>query len=1392
MTEDLYIKLRRENERLKLENSKLAHSYRTLQDERADFLGSWLHSATPAHLTPGERRAINDFTPDRSLPGGPSDSFLSPAKSQPEVVVLGSPLACPATAPAASRTVSVGGHAFGPKDVESTPTRRRPEAECSLEDVGSMSTKCDNSARRLLSRLEAEACATPALRLQALGLDESSMVSRSCLEPKIHFKNLAEEVAVTFALQKPLLNKYLDDAVQTTAAALQEPEPCTPATGAETGTNLRGHCGEGSPLWQKGDARGTPPTTHSSQVTPGGSLRAQCWVEQQLRGILSGDADPGERIAHSNVSTQVCLSVCCHVVRGGEPRTGPRGPGDHDGFLCRRGGGQRVGVKTVDGWSREAEKGLLMGWRRLPRGDAGAGAGGEPEGVSGEDGATGVDPLANGMIWQMIWHPDASGLLLSAARVRGGSGARGNPRAAGQTQGQHGGAGLVGDPDELGEAGWTWLRGLRVDECAVSDFPSLMVPKKLWGLFTECVMVALRRMRVDTEDVEACKLFFLLPRLVLQPVQQGVKQGVAQVIKERCARFLRMWEWEGLHAEVPGDQRAVAEAGEERVLRDAVRLVKAGQLGKAAKRLELAKLAPATEETLLKLERLHPAVTGRRQDVGEDRRRELREQALELDEKTFDDVMRNLPRASGPGSSQWRWEHMWTVHVSGGRDALLEVCNHLAAGRAPAGVREWLAGARLVALLKDDLGVNVRPIACGEVLRKLVAKVICRQRAKAIKARFYGRRQDDEHGGLRAAHIGVAVKGGADLGVHTVQAALDRHPEWVCVKADARNAFNEERHPSVVIFAYLDDAFFLGPPVEAALAYETYMEEAVAIGLDIQPVKSAAFSPEGDASCFEAGMPGARGELDFIDVLGVPVGKAEAVSVEMLKKVEELCGILPLLNKLGHAQAQGLLLRFCAHPRLGFWLRGVPPEMMREAAEEHDRRMQGALRDLLPGGGLAWHSCEFATLPHGMGLTKAARVSSAAWLGGFAQVWEDMRELFPTVTAGTEDLGAESDLPYANSLQAAMQKVSEAMEVIGEARGAHEHLPPQAPKADDVKKLSDYSRSQKRAQRVYAAVLHSADWLWLAGHVGASRLPWLFLVEECPDCGGERDPTGTHLLACRGGAGAGGGNWYSFIHHKLQRVLFEMAKSAYPLASALHDDFAGYLTYSRNHYPDVTVLDAEGPGQHVLFDVATARPKSDAHLGAAMMAPGAAAKKVEESKVATYGDVRPHHFIPFGVEVYGGLGPAAYGFLWKTQRRFRERRYMEANAEGGEQLDGNGDEDEDEDEEAARGGAVGWKEKWVRLFSFALARGVAGLIIRRVVGRCPAGSGWRWAGGGRVRGGMGPDLDRGEADRREGAERLALMDRAWEDAFEETDYATQDGSGGGMQESEGTQRERSG
>eukprot|EP00854_Cymbomonas_tetramitiformis_P025472 gene25472-biopygen26357 len=139
--------------------------------------------------------------------------------------------------------------------------------------------------------------------------------------------------------------------------------------------------------------------------------------------------------------------------------------------------------------------------------------------------------------------------------------------------------------------------------------------------------------------------------------------------------------------------------------------------------------------------------------------------------------------------------------------------------------------------------------------------------------------------------------------------------------------------------------------------------------------------------------------------------------------------------------------------------------MMQEAAGEHDRRMQEALGDSLPGDELVSDSLEFTALPHGMGLTKAARVSNAAQWGGVTQlninVWEDMRKLFQTVTGGIGNLEAESDLPFVRSLQAAM--------------------------------------------------------------------------------------------------------------HKLQQMLFDVAKSAFPLVSALNDDFAGYLTHLPNHCPDVTV-----------------------------------------------------------------------------------------------------------------------------------------------------------------------------------------------------------------------------
>ncbi|KAK3268266.1 hypothetical protein CYMTET_23227, partial [Cymbomonas tetramitiformis] len=393
------------------------------------------------------------------------------------------------------------------------------------------------------------------------------------------------------------------------------------------------------------------------------------------------------------------------------------------------------------------------------------------------------------------------------------------------------------------------------------------------------------------------------------------------------------------------------------------------------------------------------------------------------------------------------------------------------------------------------------------------------------------------------------------------QAALDQHPEWVCVKVDAKNAFNAIHRDAVFeaierdfpeLWAWTDRCY----GVEANLGFRlgcadgsvmrfvklretacgTCVEEAVAIGLHIQPAKSAAYSPEGGPGCFAEEMPGARAELNFINVLGVPVGKAEAVSAEIVKK---------------------------------------------EDAE--------ALRDLVPGGGLASHSHEFATLPHGMRLTEATR--------------------------------------------AAMQKVAEAMGEINEARGAEKHLPPQSrlPWLHSMTFDNIGPAFLRGIPYCPALELSSAGYRVAVRHVLHAEQPLLGRVGDARIAG---------------------------------RVLFEVAKSAFPLASALHDDFVGHLTYSPNHCPDVIVLDVEGPGRHVMFDVGQWQ----------MRTLGAAARNVEESKVATCGNVRPHDFVPFGVEVDGGLGPAAVAFLKKTQRWFGGRRDMAEDGAEGEE----GGEEEDE------------------------------------------------------------------------------------------------------------------
>ena len=140
-------------------------------------------------------------------------------------------------------------------------------------------------------------------------------------------------------------------------------------------------------------------------------------------------------------------------------------------------------------------------------------------------------------------------------------------------------------------------------------------------------------------------------------------------------------------------------------------------------------------------------------------------------------------RLSGGGPSGLRPVHIKNCFSTEHRDEVLEHCtaliNCLAKGDVPMSLAPFLAGATLTALPKKDNGV--RPVALGEVWRRLVAKFLCNAYKEQAGAYFF------------PLQIGVSQAMGTEIGLETTRQWCDRNstnPTAVFAKIDFTNAFN--------------------------------------------------------------------------------------------------------------------------------------------------------------------------------------------------------------------------------------------------------------------------------------------------------------------------------------------------------------------------------------------------------------------------------------------------------------------------------------------------------------------------------------------------------------------------------------------------------------------------
>ncbi|CAE8622584.1 unnamed protein product [Polarella glacialis] len=477
---------------------------------------------------------------------------------------------------------------------------------------------------------------------------------------------------------------------------------------------------------------------------------------------------------------------------------------------------------------------------------------------------------------------------------------------------------------------------------------------------------------------------------------------------------------------------------------------------------------------------------------------------LDASPDLVDRMLRSFPLDSAAGPSGLRVQHLLDALTLGYREPLLEqlaeVVQLLARGLAPAEVAAHLAGAGLLALAKPKGGV--RPIAIGEVLRRLTGKCLCAT-VKGDAATFF-----------LLSRVGLACPLGVDAAIHTCRAwaqhaAADTNKGLP--KLDFANAFNtvdmatywnkfacDPLGPLLFALAvqpltsllrgfavngnkldldifFLDDGVLAGDLRVVSAALQLGQSHCAALGLklnlgerelilpgattaeDLESLILQSILVDEDTGASKVGL---RGNFEL---LGAAVGQKEFCESFAASKVAKATKLLDELSKLEDPQVATRLLRNCAGVcKVTHSMRTTPPHLQNSAFGSFDSAVRKAfcsVTSLLPNNNQWGQACRgfwFA----GLGLRSAALHAEAAFLASACASRElchaldpafSLRANSPSADFGFSLAAYNSKLPESRRLQPQavagrrQQALSSALDETGhEARLAEASLVDQA------------------------------------------------------------------------------------------------------------------------------------------------------------------------------------------------------------------------------------------------------------------------------------------------------------------------------------------------------------
>ena len=781
------------------------------------------------------------------------------------------------------------------------------------------------------------------------------------------------------------------------------------------------------------------------------------------------------------------------------------------------------------------------------------------------------------------------------------------------------------------------------------------IARQIWSrVLQEAISQATRHPTVENYIYLA-----LLPKCVLPSAKRAGNHNQRVDITKLCNRWtagnrLELWHeaCQAASSRVrPRTSTKTSLAEQAKKARQAaIAFAEDGLYGKASRVLCSKGLAPNTEETKRLLTEKHPA-----QEPPVVPHSTSPALQLPSDFKLLD-TLRSFPKGTACGPSGLRVEHLLeateaTLPVSF-TTTLQHFINFLIAGHAPLDIAPYMAGASLIALRKTDVDspLDIRPIAVGEIFRRLAGKCVCALSSSKASTLF------SPH------QFGVACPRGVEEIVHKMRTIVADHwhdDDFVILKVDMKNAFNAvsrqavldecaqhfpeilpwvtwcyQSHPRLwhtmamflseagvqqgdplgpLLFAlalhrlvlelnttdgllhnnwYLDDGILCGTSRAIKSCLDTIISSASWSGLEINLRKCELFSRQ-DLSGFPADIK--KSNKPNMEVLGAPIGDDGYCRQFVREKSAVAEKLLEQISSLHDPQIALNLLRQCGgFCKMVHVARCCPPEPILDPLKAFDKSVMGCLEDCAAVQ-LTDRARRQATLSlssGGMGLRSLEAHAPAAYIAS---------------------LTSSSQTPptriFAKSVDVYNERVSEddalANDSLLHLCKSQAHLSAAIERKDQAEILAGCTNTCDRARWLAVSAPNASDWLSAVPSPGLGfrlepaevqslvklrlGLPLTSDGSHCPYCPDKSlDPFGHHALTCKRGPDV-------ISRHNIMRdTIYDICRRAAlnpVLEQGAGIDVDGTLTR-----PADILIPTWTLGKSGAFDITVVHPLNNSHI----------------------------------------------------------------------------------------------------------------------------------------------------------------------------------------------------